>query len=146
LVLLQRKAILGGLMLLLSLALGVVSLASVTAAYGPEKTCYPSCINLKIHAYDAKAYVFISGAIHFVTLNASAYVTDQYGNPVKGALVYVVVDGTTRCSSFTNKYGRNNASAADCTVAVGIGYHYWYLSASLPGYTSGKTPTYSFNV
>jgi len=135
----------------MSLALSVLSLGSITPVYGPEKTtCYPSCVtslslSLKIHSYDSKSYVSFSGSAYFVTINASALVTNEYGSPVKGAKVYVVIDGTKFCSSSTNKYGVNNSSTADCTETVSAGYHSWYLLASLSGYTSGKTPTHSFD-
>ena len=144
------KLILGSFML--SIALSVLSLGSITPVYGPEQTtCYPGCIHslslsLKIRSYDPKSYVAFSGSAYFVTINASAFVTDQYGSPVKGAWVYVVIDGTKFCSSTTNKHGINNSSTADCTETVVAGYHSWYLLASLSGYTSGKTPTYSFHV
>ena len=145
---LRSKPILGGFILLLSLALSLLSLVSIMPVY--------SSSGLKVYSYDNQAYVSVSGGSHFVTINASVLVTDQYGNPVQGATVTVVVDGKTHCSTSTNRYGRNDPSAADCIVAVSVGYHYWHLSALLVStgggsYTdriaeTGDTPTYVFYV
>jgi hypothetical protein len=145
---LRSKPIIGSLILLLSLALSVFSLVSITPVYSSSA--------LKVYSYDNQAYVSVAGASHFVTINASAFVTDQHGNPVQGATVTVVVDGKTHCSASTNQYGRNDPSTADCIVAVSVGYHYWHLSASLIStggggstdliFETGETPTYVFYV
>jgi hypothetical protein len=147
---LRSKPIIGSLILLLSLALSLLSLVSlsITPVYSSSA--------LKVHSYDNQAYLSVSDASHFVSINASALVTDQHGNPVQGATVTVVVDGKTHCSTSTNQYGRNDPSTADCTVAVSVGYPYWHLSASLISTGGGsythlifetvETPTYVFYV
>ena len=145
---LRSKPIIGSLILLLSLALSLLTLVSIMPVYSSSV--------LKVYSYDNQAYVSVSGASHFVTINASVLVTDQHGNPVQGTTVTVVVDGKTHCSTSTNRYGRNDPSTADCTVAVSVGYHYWHLSVLLIStggggssdliFETGETPTYVFYV
>ena len=138
----RSKLILGSL-ILLSLALSIFSVVSITPVYSKQiLDVWTGATTVTFLAVGgtatkpAKMFAVIGGSnAVFITIRGS-------NDTVQDAMVSVVVDGTTRCIS----YSQNGVASDSCKVAVGAGSHRWYVTASKPGYTSGRTPTYSFTV
>ena len=157
---LRSKLILGSL-ILLSLALSVLSLVSITPVYSQEPVLW-------VHADQPSVYIRSEGntgrrhlAI-FQSLDPNdttpvLLVAVSLGNPtqgnanwVTGARVTVVVDGVGRCTGFTNgPPEQGSANIFSCEVPVSGGHHHWYLTASVSDdgvLITGQSQTYSFSV
>ncbi len=149
---LWSKPILSSL-ILLGLALSVVSLVSFTPVYSnlPVLTVAVGSSNVTILAVGGS---LLKPASQFAVIGSGNWTVSVFSYsegvvsapstvPVQGALVSVVVDGKNRCNSYSNQYG---SASYSCKVSVGAGPHEWYVTASMHGYISGKSPTYSFYV
>jgi hypothetical protein len=66
------------------------------------------------------------------------------GKPVSGATVDIVIDGKTWNNAcfylITTRSGEVNCDPNTSLDTLGL--HSWYATASLAGYTPGRSPTY----
>jgi hypothetical protein len=141
-----------GSLILLGLALSVISIVSVTPVYSnlPALTVTVGSSSVMILYVGGSltkppstVAVIGDGNNTASVFSYSGVISAASTLPVQRALVSVIVDGKNRCNSYSNQYGWASYS---CRVPVGPGSHQWYVTASMHGYISGQSPTYSFFV
>ena len=68
------------------------------------------------------------------------------GIPIQGATVIIYLDGTQICSAITDSSGSYACTVPQLLLPSSISGqpHTWYASASMQGYSTGTSPTWTF--
>jgi hypothetical protein len=152
---LRSKPLLVSLILLMSLALSVLSLVSVTPVYSGSKKCTPPlCSNnlpppplvvTCVNAYQI-ANACGPGVEQCNTPSCPFEVIVTFGGkPISGAVIQFVVDGQA-WKGCTITSGASWVGCDTNTYVDTPGLHYWYATASAPPFFSpGTSPTYWWN-